>query len=61
MKYYQTFNILLSSELSKKIDKINQTFSSFVDKYIGDGLGATVIVLVFVILAVLLVGNFAKK
>lgn len=61
MRCYPILNILLSSELSKKIDKINQTFSSFVDKYIGDGLGASVIVLVFVILAVLLVGKFAKK
>lgn len=61
MRYYQIFNIILSSGLSKKLDKINQTFSSFVDKYIGDGFGASIIVLVFVILAVLLVGKFAKK
>lgn len=61
MRYYLISNIILSSQLSKKIDKINQAFSSFVDKYIGDGLGASVIVLLFVILAVLLVGKFAKK
>lgn len=54
-------NILLKSEISKKLDSINDRFNAFVNKYIGDGLGAMVIILALIIVSIIVVRNFAKK
>jgi len=54
-------NILMKSELSRKIDLVNEKFNSLVNKYIGDGVGAMVVVLLLVIIAIIIVRNFAKK
>lgn len=54
-------NILLKSEISKKLDSINDRFNAFVNKYIGDGLGAMLIILALIIVSIIVVRNFAKK
>jgi len=54
-------NFLMKSELSKKLDLINEKFNAFVNKYIGDGVGAMVIVLAIIIIAIIAVRGFSKK
>ena len=54
-------DFLSKYEISRKIDSLNDKFNSLVDKYIGNGIGASIIVLLFVIIAAVIVGKFSKK
>ena len=52
---------LLKSEFEKKLDKINETFNSLVSKYIGDGVGAMLVVLALIIVSVIVIKKVANK
>ena len=61
MKLILLADFLSKYEISRKIDSLNDKFNSLVDKYIGNGIGASIIVLLFVIIAAVIVGKFSKK
>ena len=52
---------LLKSELEKKLDRINENFNAWVDKYIGDGLTAMLIVLGLIVLAIIVIKKVANR
>ena len=59
MKLILLADFLSKYEISRKIDSLNDKFNSLVDKYIGNGIGASIIVLLFVIIAAVIVGKFS--
>ena len=61
MKLILLADFLSKYEISRKIDSLNDKFNSLVDKYIGNGIGSSFIVLLFVIIAAVIVGKFSKK
>ena len=52
---------LLKSEFEKKVDKINEGFNSFVNKQIGDGVGAMLIVIILIVVSILIINKVANK
>lgn len=53
--------LLLKSELEKKLDKINENFNVWVDKYIGDGLTAMLIVLGLIVVSIIIIRKVANR
>lgn len=54
-------DFLLKSEFEKKIDTINENFNAFVNKYIGDGLGAMFVVLILIVLVIVVIRRSANR
>ena len=52
---------LLKSEFEKKIDKINETFNTWTNKYIGDGVTAMFIVIGLIVLSILIIRKVANR
>lgn len=52
---------LLKSEFEKKIDKINETFNTWANKYIGDGVTAMFIVIGLIVLSILIIRKVANR
>ena len=53
--------LLLKSELEKKLDKINENFNVWADKYIGDGLTAMLIVLGLIVVSIIIIRKVANR
>lgn len=58
---YFVLDAYTKSEIIRKTNSLNERFNAFVEKYIGDGVGAMIIALVFIVLAIIVVKHFAKK
>ncbi len=49
------------TEIIKKTSSINDKFNAWVDKYIGDGVFAMVLILIFIVVAIVIITRLAKK
>lgn len=54
-------DFLLKSQFEKKLDQINENFNALVNKYIGDGIGAMLIVIILVILVIVIIRRSANR
>lgn len=53
--------ILNWTELMRKVDKINEQFNAWTDKFTDNNMFAIVVTVVMFILAVIVIGNLSKK